>query len=381
MIVIIGTGLSGLATAAALGHAGFDVALVGPQPKTNQDGRTTAILAPHVTFLKTIGAWPSRASSATALTVMELVHDADMVRFDCTEMGLAEFGYNVSNADLTAALVARIKKTSGITWHSTSMTQMTRTTHGWTVTLKNGKKIDATLVIGADGRQSSVRGAAGIDIDERAENQSALVVNLAIEKPHRHVTVERYRAGGPFTLVPAAGNSMALVWCDTDAVIDDWMTRPMTELGAHITTLSEGRFGRITPVTPPQKWPIRPLKAHHMVAAHTALVGEAAHTLPPIGAQGFNTSIADIIALCDMLERGRDYGLASGNAAMLRLYDRARRADVAMRYHGITLLNDMIRTQNPAFAKLRSLSLRILGTLSPIRRPVMRLGLGAARAS
>lgn len=385
MIAVVGSGLSGLTTVCALAHAGFDVTLVGPRPthddaRKHHDGRTTAILAPHVTFLKKIGAWPSARHDTTPLHVMELVDGTQTVRFHSADIGLPEFGFNVSNAALLRALMARVDKTPSVTWHNATAATITKTPTGWRVGTSHNKTIDTALVIGADGRSSAVRAAAGIDTDTRAEHQSALVANFSIQKPHRNITVERYRAGGPFTLVPAVGDIMALVWCDDDAVIDDALTLDAAALGVRVASIAENRFGAMLPVTTPQKWPIRPTKARRMTAVGVALVGEAAHTLPPIGAQGFNTSIADVIALVSTLDNARSTGLALGSVGALAAYERARAADVAARYNGIVTMNDIIRATHPVLSTLRRVSLRLLATLPPVRNHIMRLGLGAARA-
>jgi 2-octaprenyl-6-methoxyphenol hydroxylase len=373
-IGIVGTGLAGLTLATALLQHGFSVTLFGTKPAEDKDARTTAVLQPNIEFLKSLGLWPMLAATATPLMTMELNDGDAQSIFTSNEMDIDQFGFNLVNRDLKAALLKKIT-TGKIDWRQDNVKEITLDPKGWALKSSNGKKEIVQLLIGADGRNSLVRQSAGIAIIEKEEDQAALVAQLDCAQNHHYTSVEWYRSGGPLTLVPCAGKKLALVWCDKTDIIDDALKMPNKRLSQTIADMTENRFGTITVTGTPQKWPVRPMKSETLVAPHLALVGEAAHVLPPIGAQGFNTSLYDIQSLLTQLDKGRALGLAIDDASMLRHYDEARRLDVAARYHGITMLNDLIRRQGSAAPILRRVAMGALNRVTPLRRAVMKFAL------
>lgn len=376
MIAIIGTGLTGLTLATRLAQLGFAVTLIGADVAFEDDYRTTAILQPNIDFLDTMGLWKSLAASATPLITMELHDRHNSIVFDASEMNLDQFGFNLVNSAFKKSLADQIKHLKKrITWRMSDAKDIVQDKQGWCITLADGKKITARLLIGADGRNSLVRTSAGILCDEKPEQQAALVTVLECTKPHHYTSVEYYRDGGPFTLVPCTGKKLALVWCDQETIIDEKLHSSSDTLSTEITAITKNRFGALRMISKPQKWPVRPLKAQRLTVPHLALVGEAAHVLPPIGAQGFNTSLYDIQVLCAQLVKGRALGLAINDATILDAYARARQTDVALRFHGINRLNDIIRHSFAPLKLGRRVALTALQRLPFIRRPLMHFAL------
>jgi 2-octaprenyl-6-methoxyphenol hydroxylase len=225
MISIVGTGLAGLTMAYALAKDDFAVTLIGLPPVSQKnddrtDDRTTAILQPNCDYLTALGLWSDLSATATPLIMMELIDGNNQVSFDASELNLDQFGYNIDNAALKKSLIQKIGQTKNITWYKTELESAFLQAHGWRLELKNGKTHSTSLLIGADGRNSTVRHALGISYDEKPEQQAALVTMLTIEKPHHYTSVEWYRSGGPLTLVPCQGKKMAVVWCDQEDIID-----------------------------------------------------------------------------------------------------------------------------------------------------------------
>ncbi len=375
-ITIVGTGLAGLTAALALATDHI-VTLIGPMPNTKQDERTTAILSPGIAFLDGLGVWMSCAARATPLRTMQLIDGDKHFVFDASETAFDEFGFNVPNATLRQSLSGLIAKHRNITWIKESVTQATRAKNRWQLTTASRKKITADLVIAADGRNSLMRKAAEIEIDERDENQTALVAVLTTSQAHHDTSVEWYRPGGPFTLVPMAGKKMALVWCEDDDTAQMKTQQSLGALSREITDITAKRFGTLTFTAQPQTWPIKPMKAKTLIKDDVVLIGEAAHTLPPIGAQGLNTSLHDIAVLQDCLRNAKLLGLDITDRAGLRPYEQARLSDVNRRYHAMTGLNDLIRTQHPALQFLRGAGLRALNRFAPLKKQIMQFGLGA----
>lgn len=377
-VTLIGTGLSGLTAALGLANIGLSVTLIGEMPATQDDERTTAILSPGIEYLKKLNLWSACSAQAVPLMTMELIDRDNSFVYDASETNLNEFGFNVSNALLRQTLIKAISKNKNITWLKENVSKATRKNNKWELTLASGKKINAALIIAADGRNSLMRQAAEIATEMRSEDQTALVMILNAEKPHHYTSVEWYRTGGPLTLVPMEGKKLAIVWCEQDDIAQAKKKLSLDALSQELTEITEKRFGQLTVTSKPQTWPIRPMKAERLVKDNIVLIGEAAHVLPPIGAQGFNTSVQDIMVLTSCLQQAQKLGLSVTDSAFLHRYETTRLKDMGMRYHSMTRLNDLIRSTHPAFVFLRGAGLRSLNRFSLLKKHIMTFGLGAA---
>jgi 2-octaprenyl-6-methoxyphenol hydroxylase len=242
------------------------------------------------------------------------------------------------------------------------------------VRLSDGTTVAARLLIGADGRDSAVRRACGIGARCTRYGQKAIVFVVTHPEPHRGVSTEVHASGGPFTLVPLPDQDgkpcSAVVWMTDGAEAVRLAGLPEAEFTAEANARSASVMGPLVPVGGRQVWPIVTQVADRLTARRTALMAEAAHVLPPIGAQGLNTSLADLRALLDLAaarpgEIGEDGWLSS--------YERTRAGDVRLRAMGIDLLN---RASIGGLGPLRALGLRAIHDLPPLRHALMRLGLG-----
>ena len=376
-IILIGTGLTGMVQALALAQSGFEVTLIGPEPSLQKDERSTAILLPGIGFLKTLGIWQQIEPFSTALTTMELIDGNKHSVFDAHEIDQINFGYNISNAALKKTLVAALKKSKAVTWHPQQAVAFNGTGQGWDVTLANHKIISGDLLIGADGRHSPVRSAATIAIEEKNIDQVAMVGIVQAEKPHFNVTVEWYRQGGPLTLVPVDKNLFAFVWCDTaQAHTQRQKMSPEKEL----SDLAQQRFGALKIKNKTQFWPIKPFLSKKLVGENCVLIGEAAHALPPIGAQGFNASLQDIMALTTILEQGRAIGYRLNDAILLSGYEKIRMPELHLRAKAINALNTTLLSQSRLPHRLRRFSLNGLQYSAFLKKQIMQIGLAPIRS-
>ena len=393
-ILIAGGGVAGLTAAAALGNAGFRVTLADPQPPVTDaaadgaDLRTTAILQPGRALLDSAGVWDLLATEATPLRVMRIVDagGAEPVErarrdFDASEIGDLPFGWNLPNWLLRRALVERLSALPTVRMRAgTGFAGMTLRDSAAIVRLSDGAQVRARLVIGADGRESAVREAAGIGVRRLGYGQKAVVLAVTHPVPHDNVSTEVHRTGGPFTLVPLPDHDgrpcSAVVWMTDGADAARLMTLDDAAFGAEATARSAWLAGPLTPVTRRQVWPIVTQWATAMTAPRTALMAEAAHVLPPIGAQGLNMSLADLAVLLDLL--GKAPG-DPGAPAILTAYAKARESEVRLRLAGIDLLNRASQVSFGPLRDLRARGLQLLHDVRPVRRALMRLGLGAGR--
>ncbi|HMO08525.1 MAG TPA: UbiH/UbiF family hydroxylase [Paracoccaceae bacterium] len=390
-ILISGGGPAGLAAAAAFGSAGFTVVLVDPAPPVTEAGaegadlRTTAILQPGADLLARAGLWDRLAPHAAPLQVMRIVDaggetaEPRLVRdFDAADISDRPFGWNFPNWLLRREMVAHLATLQNVDFRPGIGTAgvLAREAEA-RVTLSDGARIAARLLVGADGRDSPVRRALGIGATTLRYGQKALAFAVTHPIPHRGVSTEIHRWGGPFTLVPlpdqAGHPASAVVWMDRGPEIDRLAGLGDDIFGHEASERSGHILGPLSPVTRRQVWPIIARLAEAMTGPRTALMAEAAHVIPPIGAQGLNMSLADLAALLDLAEADRP-GL--GGPAMLAAYARARAADVRMRVMGVDALNRASMIGARPLRDLRAAALDAFYSVAPLRRALMRRGLG-----
>jgi 2-octaprenyl-6-methoxyphenol hydroxylase len=395
-ILISGGGVAGLAAAAAFGSTGFRTIVVDPAPPVTDgtaigaDLRSTAFLQPARAFLTRAGLWDRLAAHATPLRTMRIVDagGTDPVPrvtrdFDADEIGDEAFGWNFPNWLLRREIVARLADIPHVTFlPGTGFARVFTRESEARVTLNDGRTIRARLVIAADGRQSPAREAAGIGVRTLRYGQKAVVFAVTHPVPHDNISTEVHRTGGPFTLVPLPDHEgqpcSAVVWMDDGPEILRLAALPDREFETEATARSAGVQGPLQLVTRRQVWPIISQMADRLTAERLALVAEAAHVVPPIGAQGLNMSLRDLATLLDLAEADRE-GL--GGQKMLDAYARARHADIRLRVMGIDALNRASRAESHVLRDMRSAGVRVLHDLKPVRLGLMKLGLGAGNRS
>jgi 2-octaprenyl-6-methoxyphenol hydroxylase len=381
-VAVIGGGPAGLMAAIALATAGVDTVLIAPPAEP--DHRTTALLAGSVTALETLGVWPACVPHAAPLRKIRLIDGtqrlirAPEVLFTADEIDLDAFGHNIENRHLIAALEARtvelkLARIAGVA------TSITPDAAGVSIKHPDGET-RVRLVIGADGRRSLCRTAAGIETTQRAYPQTALTLNLAHARPHDDTSTEFHTASGPFTLVPLPGRRSSLV-CVLDpahaaelAALDD------AELSREIERRAHSLLGAMSVEPGRGIFPLAIETADCFARDRTALVGEAAHVVPPIGAQGLNLGLRDGATIAELVAEARRQNFDVGAPGVLARYDRQRRADVVSRSIAVDLLNRSLLADFLPAQGARGLSLYLVDRIGPLRRALMREGVAPAAA-
>lgn len=391
-IVVSGGGIAGMAAAVAFGADGHRVLCLDPaSPVTDRDAegadlRTTAFLQPAQGFLEDIGLWPRLAAHAMPLQVMRIIDaggEAPEPRvtksFDASDISDLPFGWNLPNWLLRREFMAHMNSLETVTFRAGVATSslFTRDREA-RVGLSDGTKVRCRLVIAADGRNSPMRKAAGIDVQTTRFGQKALAFAVTHPIPHDNVSTEIHRTGGPFTLVPLPDldgqPSSAIVWMEEGPKADALMGLEQDAFETAMTERSCGVLGRLRLASRRSIWPIISQHADRLSGERIALVAEAAHVVPPIGAQGLNMSLKDLATLRDF---ARQAGDDVGNRTMLDRYHQKRIVDVRTRVAGITLLNRTSMLGAQPLRDIRATGLDALYTLKPVRKTLMQLGLGA----
>ncbi|MGJ5618524.1 UbiH/UbiF family hydroxylase [Sulfitobacter sp. MF3-043] len=390
-ILISGGGIAGLTAAAAFGTAGFDVICVDPTPPVTRsdasgaDMRSTAMLQPARAVLEAAGIWAHLAPHAAPLQVMRIVDaggpepEPKVTReFDASEISDQPFGWNFPNWLLRRELLARLAELPNVDFRpGTGTTTLFTRTASARVGLTDTSKITAKLVIAADGRDSPMRQAAGIEVRTRRYGQKALAFAVTHPIPHDNVSTEIHRSGGPFTLVPLPDldgmPSSAVVWMDNGPATIARATSDVAKFEADMSQRSCHLFGPLTLASSRAVWPIISQHAKRLSGERIALIAEAAHVVPPIGAQGLNMSLNDLATLLELAQNRRD---TLGDATMLDAYHKARFADIQLRVRGIDLLNRASQASNPLARDARAAGLNALYAMAPVRKMLMQMGLG-----
>jgi 2-octaprenyl-6-methoxyphenol hydroxylase len=390
-ILIAGGGVAGLTAAAAFGSAGFSVICVDPTPPVTSveadgaDLRTTAFLQPSIPVLEAAGLWTRLAPHAAALQIMRIVDAGGELpeprivkEFDAADISADPFGWNLPNWLLRREMVERLAELPNVSFRpGISATNLLTRDSEALVTLSDGTRIAARMVIAADGRASAMREALEIPVRTMRYGQKALAFAVSHPIPHRNVSTEIHRSGGPFTLVPLPDRNglpcSAIVWMETGPNIQRLADLPIPEFEAEMNTRSCHILGPLTLISRRTVWPIISQIADRMSGERTALLAEAAHVVPPIGAQGLNMSLADLKSLLDLAEADRA-GL--GSAKMLDTYHRQRHTEVQVRVTGIDALNRASMMGAQGLRDLRATALNALYSVAPVRKTLMRAGLG-----
>ncbi|MGE5157461.1 MAG: UbiH/UbiF family hydroxylase [Gemmatimonas sp.] len=379
-VAVVGGGPAGLSAAIALAQAGGRTLLIARRAPY-ADNRTTALLGGSIDFLTSLGVWERCRDQAAPLIEMRLVDDtarlirAPEVHFSANEIGLDAFGYNIENRVLVAALEEQASETAGLTRLDGEAETVAPNEEEVVVATTGGASLSARLVVGADGRHSLCREAAGIGVGKRDLNQAALTFNISHARPHRNVSTEFHTPHGPCVFVPLPGTRCSVVWVAAPKEAERLQALTDDELSEAAEKQSHSIFGRVHVEAGRSVFPLAIERPRHFAQNRIVLVGEAAHVIPPIGAQGLNLGLRDAADIADLVRESMAAGKDPGGPDVLQRYDFARRADVLSRTFVIDVANRSLLSDFLPMQSLRAAGLHLVGSIGPLRRLAMREGL------
>lgn len=363
--------------------------LAGPidiQPST----RTVALFEHALDFLDTLGLRAPLQAHGAPLVTMRIVDDTGSifphppVEFHASEIGLDAFGWNIENAQLLQLMAGVAHATRGLRHEPQFVTGYEISETGVSAKLGNGATVHCKLVAAADGARSLARKAAGVKVQTSDYPQIALTAVLAHQLAHQNVSTEFHTREGPFTLVPLPDGDQgehkhtqrsSLVWLmhpRRRAVLEAMNSQ---DLALTIEKQSHYLLGKMKLLHGPAFVPMHGLRARAFARARIALIGEAAHVFPPIGAQGLNLGLRDSAALAQCLGDKSQQDFDPGNAQVIQAYDSARRADIVSRSFGVDLLDRALLSRSPLTDLVRATGLSLLAGFGPLRRLAMREGI------
>ncbi|MCB1682447.1 MAG: FAD-dependent monooxygenase [Rhodospirillales bacterium] len=386
-LLIVGGGIAGLALAVILGQEGVCIHLVDPYPPLRlkdsaPSGRTVALMESSLNILRVGGIGDVIDRYGTPLQAMRIIDDSVpgqeiLTRdFEAQEIGMKQFGMNLPNSILRAALFDRVSQLSCVTLHIPgSLCGYQQEHHSVCAQLADETLIHARLIVGADGRASTVRSLSGIKSRKHEYEQSAITCIINHSRSHNFIATEFHRSGGPLALVPMPGNQSSVVWVVPSRQADALMALSREAFEQSLQEKTDNLLGGITLDTPPEAWPLMSMTALKLSAPRTALIAEAAHVMSPITAQGLNLSLRDVAALAETVIDALRLGLDPGTPGILRDFEKRRRPDIASRVAGVDFMNRIVSNDRMPLRDLRRVGLKIISGITPLRLQAMRHGL------
>jgi len=388
-VVILGGGLVGLSTAAALGQAGLRVIAVDRETPTVAaadpfDGRGSAIAWGSAQALRGVGVWAMLAPHAAPIEEIR-VSDGEsrlFLHYDHEQVGGNPLGYIIENRFIRRALYARLAALPTVALLAPAMAVRIERSHaGVTVGLADGRTIRARLAIAADGRESPMRHSAGIGVMRWSYHQTGIVCSIRHAKPHRGMAHERFLPAGPFAVLPlpdseSGEHRSSIVWTERDELVPAMMALSDAQFAQEIAVRFGDSLGAIAVAGPRWAYPLSLLQADRYTDLRLALAGDAAHVMHPIAGQGFNLGLRDVAALAECVVDAHRLGMDVGGADVLERYARWRRFDTMAL---LAVTDGLVRLFSNDVAPVRlarDIGLGIVQQLPGLKRFFMRHAMG-----
>lgn len=394
-VAIIGAGPVGATLAATLAAAGVSVAVVDAAPLPPMelpefDGRAYAIALSSKRLLEAAGVWDRLPEAPCPILGIRVADGRPgepasplSLHFDHAEVGEEPFGWMVEARALRVALNARLPQAPGLHVFAPAQAAVERGPEGAMLRLSTGQRVTARLVVGAEGRNSPLRRAAGIPAARLDYHSMGIVGAVAHEKPHRNVALEQFLPHGPFAQLPMNGipghpNVSAIVWTERTAIARAALAMDDAAYGRQIAARMGGHLGAVTPIGRRWSYPLSAMHAARYTAERLALVGDAAHGIHPIAGQGLNLGFRDVAALAEAVIEAVNAGADPGDAAVLARYQAARRPDSLVMLGATHALERLFSSRLPPVRIARRLGIAAVDRLPGLKRffATRAMGLG-----
>lgn len=384
-IVIVGGGLVGASLAAALNASPCRLSLVesaaqGAADSSAWDSRIYAISAASKRFLESVGAWRHvDAERVCPVARMHVTGDRGArLGFSAYDSGLPALAWIVESGAMSRAIWACLEQQANLSVYRPAMpAALDLAPASATLSLEDGRNVQGRLVIGADGAQSFVRVAAGIEVDVKPYRQSGVVANFRCSKAHLGTAFQWFRDDGILAWLPLPGDRMSMVWSTAEAHVAELLALSADSLCARVAEAGGHALGDLELITPAAAFPLALRRASHMVGARVALVGDAAHTVHPLAGHGVNLGFGDAAKLADVLLSVRA-GEDPGDRLLLRRFERARAEDIMLMRATTDGLAKLFGAQAGPVGWLRNSGMGLVDRMPLIKNMLVRHASGAA---
>ncbi len=376
----------GLTLACALGQQQFNVAIIEayePADINLQDDyelRVSAISKSSQQILKNVGAWQGmlnrRACAYQHMHVWDATGDGH-IHFDAADLGIDSLGHIIENKVIQFALLEQCLTLKTVDWLCPQqVTEFVFTDDEQQLVLSNGKRLSAKLIVGADGANSKVRDAAGIDLNQSPYEQKAVVAVVKSNLHHKDTAWQRFLPSGPLAFLPLSDGSCSIVWSAESALADELMAMEKNVFIDELQNAFENTLGKIEHVSERAAFALVRRHANEYVKTGLALIGDAAHTIHPLAGQGVNLGLLDAAALAETLLNARATGKNIASLTTLRKYERWRRADNSLMMYSMSGFKNLFSNEQTELSFVRNAGLNIVNGLGPVKNKLMRHALG-----
>jgi len=383
-VAICGGGLVGLTLGLALARYGVETAIIDSTPlddllSKDFDGRASSIALGSKNVLSAIGVWSYLESDAQPILQIR-VSDGNsplFLHYDRLDLGEEPLGWMVENRILRISLLKALKNFNKVSHFAPESVKSFNVSDDIAIMkLSNGRIIESSLAVAADGRNSFLRSESGIKNIELSYNQVGIVCTVKHQFPHQGIAHEKFLPSGPFAILPLTSNRSSLVWTENSVLAPKILSLDKEDFLRELLHRFGDFLGEIELEGPRWSYPLSLSYAKEYVAQRTALIGDSAHSIHPIAGQGFNLGIRDCAALAEVIVETRRLGLDVGSEDLLKQYQRFRRFDSAMFTavtHGLNLL---FSNQNSSLQIIRRFGLAGINQSPPIKKFFMRHAMG-----
>jgi len=380
-VIIVGGGLAGLALACALRDTPLKIALIesrAPLPATGWDSRVYAISPANADFLRTIGTWKHLdGDRLTPIEAMKVRGDGGaQLDFSAYQAGVAELGWIIESSLMACELWESVKRQSKLTLLCPALPRAVEFTDTAAIlTLADGRTLSTRLLVGADGRDSWVREAAGLAATNTPYGEMGLVANFQCERPHRGIARQWFRDDGVLAWLPLPGKRISIVWSAPDALAAELLALPAAALCARVAAAGGNELGQLTQLTAASAFPLHLLRVPRTVAPRLALIGDAAHGIHPLSGHGINLGYQDARTLAELLTATPPWQ-DLGSERLLSRYQRARREETLLMQYTTDTLRRLFRERLPGLKPLRNIGMNLVNTVPLLKNLLVRYALG-----
>lgn len=381
-LIIVGGGLAGAGLATALRDTRLRIALVDNQPPRVAEGwdaRIYAISPANAAFLEAIGAWKHLDASRMApIRAMQIAGDAGgRLAFSAFDTGVSELGWIIESSLMACELWESAKRQGNLTLFCPARPTQLEFRHDAAILqLSDGTVLSAKLLVGADGRDSWVRQAAGLAAINTPYGEKGVVANFSTEKPHRNIAYQWFRDDGVLAYLPLPGNRISIVWSTPDENADQLCALAPEQLCDRVAEAGSRVLGGLELLTPAVAFPLRLMRVPQTVAPRLALVGDAGHGIHPLSGHGINLGFQDAKELAALLAATQPWQ-DIGDERLLKRYQRARKEETFLMQTTTDSLRRLFREATPGLRPLRNLGLNLTNGLPFIKNALVRYALGA----
>ena len=377
-LVVVGGGLAGAALAVALRKSRLRIALIDSRPPQRPDGwdaRVYAFSPATVRFLEELGVWRHLDLSRMAsVRDMQVFGDAGgALHFSAYDSGLAELAYIGESSLVHLELWENLKRQHNVTLFCPARPAAYLADDDTVgIRLGDGRLLEASLIVGADGRDSWVREQAGIAVDETPYDELAIVANFGCERPHRGTALQWFMADdGILAWLPLPGNMISIVWSARRELAEELLKLDDGAFAQRVAAAGADRLGVLSMHTPRASFPLRLMRVAEVVKPRVALLGDAAHAIHPLSGHGVNLGFQDVKVLAEKLEDLSPWQ-DPGDLHVLRSYARTRAEEPFLLQYATHGLNRLFASRLPLASSVRNLGLNLTARLPVVSNALIR---------